>query len=150
MIYKIPNRFEQEERIYLPAYLIGFEHFIYVNLDEPIDDADFANWTVGLFDLSGTEVQNLGAPSKDIISGIDYRFYYTMNIDPENGGKKFIAIYNTVDSVVKYQSNPIWVITTNEEVEEYLFLTYRNSTNRDNFNYVTFPTKSNTVLLMVN
>lgn len=132
--YQIPNLFIQENLSFLPAFLRGLEHFHYANIDEPINDSDFANWKVGLFDSQGNNVQDLGAPTKDIISGDLYRFYFSFTINTSIYGCHYLVVYNQIDETVKYQSNVFNVITP-EQVHEYVYIQYRNSTDLDNFGY---------------
>lgn len=135
-LYKIPNINVQVEFEYLAAYLQDFNHSFYVNLDNPISDSDFDNWEVGLFNTEGNEVQNFGNPTKDIISGSEYRFYFSTVINSSHSGVHFFAVYNSNDNSVKYQSNFFKVISV-DEIENYAFLQFRNSSNLDNFNYET-------------
>ncbi len=136
-LYDIPNNYIQVDYEYLPAFLRGFEHHHYVNLDNAINDSDFGNWVVGLYDVNGNEVQNFGAPTQDIISGSLFRFYFSFSIDQALAGTHFFAVYSTADNSVKYQSNFFKVIAL-EEVDKYAFIQFRNSSDLDNFNYTAF------------
>jgi hypothetical protein len=144
--YDIPNLFIQDTHIFFPAFLQGNSHYHYANLDEPIEDTDFADWKVGLFNpFSSTPVEVLGAPIKDIISAAAYRFYYTMNITASVTGIHYVAVYNDVTSALKFISNPFYVIVT-ADLPEWTFFEFRNSSNLDYFNYVDLP-QSNSIFL---
>lgn len=134
--YKIPNRYRKNDGQMVPAYLKNFAHFFYANLDNPISDGDFANWRLSLFDLHGNEIaQDIGTLTQDLVGGGNFNFYAYFTI-PSNtvNGIYELVIYNTVTNDVKYISDCVEVISL-AEVENYVFLFYRNSTNLFNYNY---------------
>lgn len=148
--YKIPNRYRKNNAVMYPAYLRDYGHFFYANLDEPIDDADFANWVLSLYDKTGTEVAaGIGTLVKDIISGTEYRFYatFTIPVGIPKGVYQFV-IYNSSTTDVKYQSNCVEVITE-DDIADYVLLQFRNSSDIWNFNYDTI-TNYNTLFLPMN
>lgn len=136
VLYKIPNNYRKNDGIMTPLYLKDYEHFFYANLDETITDVDFANWRLSLFDLRGNEIaQNIGTLTQDIITGAQFRFYASFTI-PANvvDGIYELVIYNTSTMELKYISNCIKVFSL-EDVERYVLLFYRNSSNLYNYNY---------------
>lgn len=136
-LYEIPNNHIQVNQEYIPSFLVDFEHSHYANLDTTIEDTDFSNWVVGLFNTQGTEVQIIGSPTKDAITGTEFRFYFSFTISVGISGDHFFAIYNSSNNEVKYQSNVFKVITL-EDVKKYVFVQFRNTSNLDNFNYQVF------------
>lgn len=150
MLYEFPKGYRRNDDKMLPAYLRGYIHFFYANLDETIDDTDFDNWRLSLFDRFGNETaSNVGTLIKDLIVGSNFRFYANFTIPVGvNPGEYQLVIYNTVDSTVKYQSNPVQVIT-DSQVEDFVLLFFRHSTNSFNFNYQGFS-NYNTVFLPMN
>lgn len=150
MLYDIPNRYRRTTDFSEPAYLRGFEHFFYANLDEPIDDSDFANWRLSLFDKFGTETaSDIGALVKDPITSTTFRFYANFTIPiGTNPGSYQLVVYNSSTSDVKYIANCTKVIT-DADIEDYVLLFFRNSTNLYNFNYQGF-TNYNTIFLPLN
>lgn len=133
-----------------PLYLKGFEHFSYVNLDETIDDADFSNWILSVFDAVGNEIaSDIGTLTQDVISGSDFRFSMTFTI-PEtlNDGTYQLVVYNSTTDDLKYISNKIRAFSS-RDVEKYIYVEYRNSTNMFNYNYEDLN-DYNTVFLPLN
>ena len=120
----------------IPAYLKKYEHFFYANLETPIDDSDFSDWVLSVFDNNGNEVEsNIGQLTQDIISGSEYRFYASFVIPSTvPNGVYELVIYNSQNDELKYISNCVRAITE-EEVENYVLLFFRNSSNQFNFNY---------------
>ena len=104
-LYKIPNNYRRNSRDYIPALLRGLEHFIYFNSDDPLTDADFDDWTMGLF-IGSNEVFNIGAPVKDDLGSGEFRVYKSFTIPPTVSTNTYrIVIYNSVDNKVKFISN---------------------------------------------
>jgi hypothetical protein len=93
-LYKIPNQHIQEEFEYLPAFLAGYNHFNYANLDDTISDSDFSDWVVGLFDDRGNEVQVFNTLVQDVISGAEFRFLFNFTISESLSGVHFFALIN--------------------------------------------------------
>ena len=132
----MPNNYRRNNKVMNPAYLKGYPHFMYANLDETIIDSDFNEWVLSLFDNNGVEVApSIGTIVKDIITGSEYRFYSQFTI-PENvnNGIYQLVVYNSSSSELKYVSNCVQVISS-DQVESYALLFFRNSTNTYNFNY---------------
>ena len=137
MIYEIPNNYlRSNKRIFAPAYKHDLEHFIYMNLDEPINDADFANWALALYDKAGNAVvPNLGTLNKDVTTGAFYRFSITFTISNTVPlGLYYPVIYNTSTNDVVFQGNQIRVIN-DEQAEKYVYCQYKNSSNLFNTNF---------------
>ena len=150
MLYKVKEGYEQNNKTMYPAYLRDYNHYFYANLDTPIDDDDFALWVLDLYDMAGNQVSaGVGILTKDIISGGDYRFYahFTIPVGVDRGLYQLV-VYNSSTSDLKYVTNCIEVITS-ADVEEFVFLWFRNSTNAFGFNYETL-TSYNTVFLNMN
>jgi hypothetical protein len=149
-LYKIPNRYRRNNDSFAPAYLKGYEHFFYANLDDTIEDSDFNDWVLSVFDGAGNEVAgSIGTLEQDIISGSDFRFYASFTI-PESLPDGFyeLIIYNSNTDEVKYISNCIEAISF-ENIEDYVLLFYRNSSNVFNYNYESVN-NYNTVFLPMN
>ncbi len=148
-IYKIPNNYRKNDKETRICYLRGYEHFFYANLDELLSDADFDDWVISVF-KGGTEVDaSIGVLTKDIISGTDYRYYCAFTISESlAAGEYYFAIYNSDTLEVKYVSNCIRVITS-DEIENFVMLSFRNSTNIFNFNY-SVVNNYNTLFLEMN
>ena len=152
MIYEFPNRIQQiDKQTYQPTYMKELDHFIYFALDETIDDADFGDWLIGLFRHGDIAPIQTWALTKDIISGIDYRFYTTINIDASIGEKDCyqLVVYNSVTSAIKYVPFNGINIIEQQNVTNYAYLQWRNSTNLDNYNYETLS-EYNSVFLDMN
>ncbi len=133
--YKLPNNFRRNDLAYKISYLKEYTHFFYLNSDDTFDDADFNDWVMGLFDRSGNEVQIFSNLQQDIITGSEFRVYTEFTIeDTIDKGEYFFAIYNSNTDDVKYQSNCFNVIDS-EDVENLVFLEFRNSSNVFNFNF---------------
>lgn len=148
--YKIPNNYRKNNKEMTPAYLRNFDHFQYVNLDETVSDIDFDDWILSIFDSLGNEVDSdIGTITKDVISGSDYRFYFSFNIDLSvDPGIYYMVVYNSSTNDVKYVSNCIEVITE-DDIECYVYLEYRNSSDIFNYNYEDVV-NYNTVFLEMN
>lgn len=150
MVYDIPKGYERNSDLMKPAYLKGYEHFFYCNLDELIEDADFDNWVMALYDQQGNEIiQSVGALEKDSVTLSGFRFYTAFTLPSSvPRGTYYFVIYNTVTSAVKYQSNCVKVIDESE-IEKYVLLFYRNSTDLFNYGYNDIN-NYNTVFLPMN
>ena len=150
MYYRIPNNYLKNSLSSRPAYLRGYQHFLYFNLDVPITDSDFDEWEIALYDINGLVADEIGVLQKDIINDPEFRFYvsFTIPISVSNSGDYYIVIYNSVSSIPIYQSKPVRVISE-AEVDNFVLLSYRNSTDMFNFNYETV-TDYNTVFLPMN
>lgn len=148
MIYNIPKNYRINNNGYRPVLMTGLDHFMYVNSNDLITDADFDDWTVSLYQNS-TEIQtDVATLTKDIISGSDYRFYMTVNIDVSVlNGEYYLVVYNSLTDEVKFQGNCIYVISE-DEIENYVYLQYRNSSNIFNINYGVFSEYQNIFLDM--
>lgn len=134
--YEVPNNYRRFRKEYYPAYLKEFEHFFYANLDNTIQDADFNDWVMDIYDRYGNQIQaGVGTLVQDVISGSEYRFYANFQIDSSvPNGIYYFVIYNSVTEELKYISNCFQVIS-NDEVDKYVFLSFKNSGNIYNFNY---------------
>lgn len=150
MFYDIPNNYLRNNLVMRPAFLRGYEHFFYFNLDETITDSGFENWEISLYGSGGLIADDIGVLQKDIITGSEYRFYanFTIPISVNTSGDYYLVIYNSATSTPIYQSKCIQVIGDNQ-VEKFVLLFYRNSTNLFNFNYETIS-NYNTVFLPMN
>lgn len=135
---KLPNNYRRFKKEYYPAFLKDFQHFFYANLDDTIDDADFDDWVLDIYDRYGNQIQADVAPlEKDVISGSDFRFYASFTIDPlVPNGVYFFVVYNDQTDELKYQSNCFRVISL-DIIDQYVYLQYRNSGNIYDFNYET-------------
>lgn len=148
-IYPFPNNYRRRKRSSTHAYLRGYEHYFYANLNSLINDSDFDDWVIGLFNRQSNEVQNFGSLVKDEIEAPDFRFYKSFIIDSSvNTGLYYFVIYNSVNEEVKFISNCFEVIN-NDSISEYAFFQYKNSTNQFNFNYEDLPIY-NTYFLKLN
>lgn len=148
--YELTNDYLRNNYCYFPALLRNNDHLIHINLDERIDDADFADWRVDLYDNTGTQIDTgLGTLTKCSIEGSDYRMYFTCNIDPTvpNGIYQMVILDVNTDAVI-YQSNCIEVITSNE-IGEYSYLQFRNSTDLFYIDYANI-TSYNSLFLKLN
>lgn len=134
-----------------PAYLQGFTHFFYANLDSPINDSSFANWRLSIFDRFGNEsASDIGTLMQDLDSGLNYRFsanFVIPNTVNATDGYQLV-VYDTTNNSVQYVSNCIRVIS-NSDIENYTLLFFRNSVNTHNFNYEGFS-EYNSVFLELN
>ena len=144
-LYTLPNNYETYKRCYAASYLQGFEHSNFVNLDEPISDAGFENWKVGLFSPAGSLLQVFDTLVKDEYADLSYRFWFNFRITVDFVGTAYFAIYDSTNSSVKYQSNPINVISS-DDVTRFAFVEARNSTMIDNINFGTFTGRINVFL----
>lgn len=119
-----------------PAYLLGFPHFFYANLDDPISDSDFDNWTLSIWRYDSEVSSSVGTLTKDIVDGTDFRFYatFTLSSSEISRGEHYFVIYNTVTESVKYISNCFKVIDE-DDLEDWCLTEFRNSSSRDNYNY---------------
>lgn len=137
----IPRNYEKQSYVIpsLPGVLSGKNFFIYANLNEPINDADFDDWTVSLFKSSPTPVaSNVATLIKDFIDGgPDYRFYTTDLSIPTTvaPGHYILAIYNSITESVKYQINIRVIDNAEYQLGNWTYLKYRSNFNQDNFNY---------------
>lgn len=151
MSYPIINNYTKTDYKYLPSYAVGKLHFYYCNSVALFDDADFANWEFALFDCFGNKVEDLGAPTKDIITGSDYRWYIEFEITENVSGEHYFVVYNTSTDAIVFQSNKVRIITQ-EEISKYAFVQFRHTENLDNYNYAlsSYDTKYNSLYLDLN
>lgn len=143
-----------ESKDYSPKLLMGYDHFWYANLENPIDDAGFSNFRLGIIEVGETVPAQIINITKDVISGSDYRFYAT--ITPDFGLKKNtcyrLVIYDiSDDSLIYTQPGTIQFITV-EDLDSYALLEFRHSSNLDNYNYQAgfFAGKYNSIFLDMN
>lgn len=133
-LYQIPNNYRRNNKEYYPAYLKGFEHRFYANLDRLIDDADFADWQLDVYQGANLSQANAGTLMQDVISGSEYRFYADFTIsDALDNGIYQLVIFNNTNDEIKYISNCFKLIAI-EDVENYVYLQYRNSSDIFGFN----------------
>lgn len=137
--YPIPNNYRKNCRNSYPAYLRGFEHFFYANTSDLLNDVDFDNWVLGMYNQQHIQVQNFGGLVKDIITPAEFRFYKSFTIDSSmNTGLYYFVVYNSVTEQIKFISNSFELIEESM-IENYTYLQYRNSTNQFNYNYESIP-----------
>ncbi|MDB4302987.1 hypothetical protein N9936_01275 [bacterium] len=144
-LYKLPNNYETHKRCYAASYLQGFEHSNFVNLDDPITDADFEDWVVGLFAPDGSLLEVFDTLVKDELADLSYRFWFSFRISVDFVGGAYFAIYDRTDNAVKYQSNPVNVISP-DDITKFSFVEARNSSAIDNINFDTFTGRINVFL----
>lgn len=152
MLYKFPNNLVQVDTQYLPNYMVGYEHFLYNNSDElyPLGySGDFGDWHLGLFNVDGLMVEDLGELTKDIISGTDFRWYKQYTITANVTGKHFFGVFDDVLGTAIYQSS-LFNLITQSEVLDYTLVEYKHSTNRDNYNYESIDIYNSVFLDLVN
>ncbi len=134
--YQVPNNYRRFKKEYFPAYLKEFEHFFYANLDSTIDDTDFADWQMNLYDrYANVIVADVATLVQDIITGSEFRFYANFTLPPSVAdGIYYFVIFNNQTDELKYISNCFRAIS-NEDIGNYVLLSYKNSGNIYNFNY---------------
>lgn len=131
--YKIPNLNIQIDHKYLPVYARNMVFFYYHNSDDLLTNTDFDDWQVALYNHAGF-VADLVQPTKDIISGSGFRFYFEFEITQSVTGVYFFGIYNKVTNVAIMQGSPFLIIEQSD-IPDHTFFRYRHSVNRDNYNY---------------
>lgn len=149
-LYKIPNNYRRVDRDFEIAYLRDFDHFFYANTSNTITDPDFANWRMDLYDAQGLVIADIATLQQDIITGAEFRFYTTFKIPVgvDAGSSYYFVIFNDITDELIYVTNCFRVIS-DQEIQDYVLLTYRNSCNMFNFNYETID-DANTVFIRAN
>jgi hypothetical protein len=109
---------------------------VYANLDDPINDADFTDWRIRLYDQFGV---NSGfadiTPTKDEVDGTDYNWYFSFTPSGVTANRKYrFVIYLNAGTTIKFVSNWFQVVPAADE-DKYCYLSYRHSNNIWNFNY---------------
>jgi len=120
----------------------------YVNLDTLEDNGNFANWSVDLYHaptktgIGALAWPGVFTPTKDIISGTDYRFYFAEQTIPIGitDGCYRILITDTSAPTVLYVSEILEFISDSTNT---LRIRYRNDKNILNYNYVTLSSFKN-------
>lgn len=147
--YDLTNQYIRDTSLFSCALIKDFDHLIHINFDERIASANFANWQIDVIDNTGTQVDtNVGTLTKCSIDGSSFRVFVTVNISAAlaNGIYQFIVFDNTDDSL-EVQSTCFNLISTNE-ITEFTYLEFRNSTDTFNFDYETVAGYNNVFLPM--
>lgn len=148
--YDIPNNLVTRPWAYSPTAIIGQLTAFYANLDSLINDADFSDWRLGIYNIFGSqEVANASNLFQDSFTG-GFRFYVNSFSFPvlDKGSYRFV-IYNTSTEDVKYISN--WFnVRESSEKEKYCYLVYRHSNSLFNFNYTDLNNFYNRIFIDAN
>jgi hypothetical protein len=124
-------------------FVAGVDYAFYVNLDELETNANFPYWQVNLYTANefNLAASNIFVPTKDIISGTDYRWYANFTFPNVNSGCYYIVVIDTANANnVIYISN---LIEVRPDETDLLKIRYRNPVNMENFNYEGLPTFKN-------
>lgn len=146
------NAYISQDAYYFPKAILGREMSVYANIAAGVTDADVANWTCAFFDRYGNVNSGHGTFSitQDNLGGGAYRWYFSATPTTSNfsSGEYYrFVIYNTSTNAVRYVSN-FFEMTTDEENTAYI--TWRNGSTFDSFNYTGLPSWTNKIGLDVN
>ena len=125
---------------YNHKYVIGSQYQFYNNSEILDTNVNFASWRCDLVhsDSLVAAVTSVCTLTKDIISGVSYRWYSNLFTFPSVGVGCFrFLVTDTVSGLVMYMSDEIDTATSDEDL---LYVKFRNAINIFNFNYVGVPT----------
>lgn len=146
--YKVPNNFDMSEcKEYLPAFLQEFEHFFYLNSEEPIALDNPANTAIGVFNYgSSVPVQVFTDLNLDSVSG-GYMVSFSFELSANASGVHYFVLYDTSTEEVYADSNPFYIIEA-DEVPDYTLVEYKHSSNIDNIDYEAYDVYQSVFLHM--
>ena len=148
----LPNNYNRSNCEYNYKIVSGFLNSQFLNTADVIDDVTFANLRLSVFDVEGVEViSDVWPLSKvDLVGG--YRLYINdMIIDSTLIPNKIyrLVIYDTTDNMVYYRLNWFKFISGSDS-GQFVYLSYRNSTNIFNINYEELPDYRNKIFVDLN
>lgn len=156
MAVQLPNNYlvdlhEGGTRYFIPIQSIDTVSF-FLNTPEPLTYTGFDDLVLSTFDLAGNEITaNIATLSKIDLSGGGYRIYCEdiALVNEEQDGVYFFAIYNSNDNSV-FQVLNVFEAIGIDQLDSYIRVEYRHSTNIFNFNYEELPLFYNKIYLEIN
>lgn len=149
--YELTKTYQRAKRCFYPVLLKDFAHLIMINLDNMIDDANFPTYRVDLYQGGNEIQQGVGSLVKNSIDGSSYRMHFTGTIGAgvSNGYYQFVIVDTSptdpAPDLVIYVSNFFEVISS-DEVSQFMFLQFRNSTDIYAFDYTNVAGYNNVFL----
>lgn len=149
-----PNQNILNDCLYIPRMILDSQISVYANLNTPATDGDFANWVCVFADRFGNINSDHGTftVTQDDFGSGNFRWYFTetpATADFDAYEYYRFVIYETSGNTVKYVSNFFQAVPA---TDAYLFsyLTYRNSSSLDNFNYTDLTSFRNRIAIDLN
>lgn len=146
----LPNTIVQYDRKSYPVIIEGKDISFYANLTDSISDADFADWTLSVFDGFGNNIDDdIAVIVKDEYADLSYRFYVSsFSLSLTKGTYRFV-IYNSSNNTVKYVSN-CFKYRAAADIVDCVYMSYRHSSTLFDFNYSTLTSFRNKVFIEMN
>jgi len=146
----LPNNYQKNNKGYQYKIPDGLPTNFFVNGD-PLDYADFANLILSVFTCDGTEAVVDANPLQKVdLGGGTYRIYSEDIIITglvHNKSYRYV-IYDSVTDAIILMSDQTWKFV--ESPDQYVKLSYRNSSNTFNYNYEELPDYRNIVYVDMN
>jgi len=146
----LPNNYRRNNKASTIKVIDGFPFNFFIN--HTLTTQVFANLRLSVFDGYGTEVISDVAPLSQLnLGGGDYKVYAedVEIIGLNNHYNYDLIIYDTSDSSIVFFVSCFQFIQ-DSEAGNYVRLSYRNSSNRDGFNYEELPAYRHIVYLELN
>ena len=147
----LPNNYRKNNKGYQYKVVDGLGMNLFINSDDPIDYADFANLTLAVYDCYDNEIiVSANTLQKVDLGGGTYRIYseniLITGLVPNKSYRW--KIYDTVTEMVLLYPDQTWQFVS--DPDKYVRLSYRNSSNRDNYNYEELPDYRNIIYVDMN
>ena len=146
-MYPFPQTYKGDPKEYIPVYGLGLDHFDFFSLDDPISDSTFPLWKLRVIDGEGNiKADDIGVFTQYPSVGGGYRFSVNLNIPLAVGrGTWLLVIYNSDTGQALYQGRKFEAITDGQYAD-YIYLTYRNSSDFANVPWSEFDDSINVFL----
>jgi len=137
-ITRIPNPYIKTCFNYQPVLMLNESYSIQINFDEPVSDI-VSSLAVGLVRYDSVMSLSLAPVSRVEVEPGLYNWYFTVLVsDTLNlplGDSYRLIIHDTAQDQIRYISNPVQLMSTEQALPTTSVISYRNSTNRSNFAY---------------
>lgn len=130
------------DRYSLPLFA-GHQIYYYFNSIDLSTAGDFSNWRVALVNDVNHAIayDNIATLTKDLITGISFRWYFDWTVPALLEGCYRFVIYENVGNTVLYLSeNSFQYVADNDDI---CVVRYRNPVNIQNFNYEVLTSRYN-------
>lgn len=148
----LPNNYLRKDCPYLYKIVDSLPVSFFINNGTPTTYVDFDDLILSVFDVEGTEVQSdVHSLSKVDLGGGEYRIYAEDIALTGLGNNKTyrFVIYDSSNDAVLYILNWFEFVPDNQS-GDYVYLSYRNSSNIFNFNYEELPDYRNKIFVDLN
>lgn len=125
------NRQDQYALPIFSGHVINY----YFNSDNLSTAGDFANWRLALVNTDNHAIayDNIATLTKDLITGVSFRWYFDWTVPALSGGCYRFVVYENSGNVVQFLSKNVFQYVA--DTTDLCLIKYRNAVNIQNFNY---------------